>query len=78
MTVRELEQRVEALEKEVRRLNASLEARRNGDGKGWLAAVERFAGDADLLSIFEEAKKLRAKSRERAQRESTARRKRRP
>jgi len=66
MTIKELETRVAALEQEVRRLNETLETKVNGNGKNWVAAVERFAGDEGLLSGFAEAQKLREKDRERA------------
>jgi hypothetical protein len=65
MTVKELERRVEALEKEVRRLNESLHTQNNGD-KSLLAAVEKFAGDEGLLNVIAAGQKLREQDRQRA------------
>ncbi len=74
MTVKELERRVEALEKEVRRLNESLDAKNNGD-KSLLAAVEKFAGDEGLLSVIAEGQKLREQDRQRARNRAAKNRK---
>jgi hypothetical protein len=68
MTVKELEQRVIALERQVKELSTELAATRGGRNKNWLAAVEKYAGDEDLLSIFADAQKLREKDRQRARR----------
>jgi hypothetical protein len=66
MTVKELEQRVVALEQEVQRLRNELQATKPSDNRGWLATVEKFAGDEHLLAVFAEAQKLREKERVRA------------
>jgi len=66
MTVKELEQRVAALEQEVQFLKGALQS--NGTHPDWVAAVEKFAGDEDLQSVFAEARKLRERSRQRARR----------
>lgn len=74
MTVKELEQRVVALEQEVQRLNDVLTQR---NGKSWVAAVEKFAGDEGLLSVMAEAQKLREKDRQRARKRAGQSRRRR-
>jgi len=75
MTVKELEQRVTALEEQVRRLNGEVAAAKSGRNKDWLASIEKYAGDEDLLSIFREAQKLREKDRRKAPLRPSARRK---
>ena len=62
MTVKELEQRVIALEKEVIRLKNE---RLLGEGRApdWRRAVEQFRGDEDVLAVLGEAMKLREKER---------------
>ena len=57
-----LEKRVETLEAQV----AELRAARPGQPKDWRSAVAKYAGDADLQSIFTEAMKLRDADRKRA------------
>jgi hypothetical protein len=59
MTVKELEQRVVALEQEVKELKA---ASSNGL-PGWKRAVQEFRGDEDVLAVLREAMKLREKDR---------------
>ena len=75
MTVKELEQRVMALERQVQRLSSQVQATKATGGKGWLAAVEEFAGDEDLLSIFADAQKLREQDRKRTRSRKVAPRK---
>lgn len=77
MTVKELEQRVAALEQEVRQLRDDLTSKDQGNGQSWVAAVEKFAGDKDLQSVFAEARKLREKDRERARQRAAKPRRRR-
>jgi hypothetical protein len=62
MTVKELEQRVIALEKEVTRLKNE---RLNGEERppDWRRAVAKFRGDEDVLAVLREAMKLREKER---------------
>ena len=62
MTVKELEQRVIALEKEVIRLK---DERLLGEGRApdWRRAVKQFRGDEDVLAVLREAMKLREKER---------------
>ena len=75
MTVKELEARVVALEREVQRLRHELAAKGNGGQKNWRAAIDRFAGDEGLLAIFKDAKKLREADRKRTKRQLAGRRK---
>jgi len=65
MTVKELEQRVTALEEQVKRLSGEVAATRVGRNKNWLAWVEKYAGDEEFLSMFAEAQKLREADRRR-------------
>ena len=74
MSVKELEQRIEVLEAQVRELQSERTATA-GRVKDWRAAVEKYAGDEGLLSVFAEAQKLREKDRERARRRHTGKRK---
>jgi hypothetical protein len=75
MTVKELEQRVIALEEQVNRLTDQLASSAASRNKSWLAAVEKYAGDEDLLSIFAGAQKLREKDRQKARCRTSAQRK---
>jgi len=63
MSVKELEQRVAALERQVKQLQAERTAAQNGKRRGWEAAVEKFKGDEDILAVLAEAMKLREKER---------------
>ena len=56
-----LKKRVEALEAQVAELRA-----KRGRAKDWRSAVAKYAGDADLASIFAEAMRLRQIDRKRA------------
>jgi hypothetical protein len=58
-----LKKRVERLEAQVADLQTALAVSKNGD---WRRAVEKYAGDADLLAVFAEAKKLREAERKAA------------
>ncbi|HZL88006.1 MAG TPA: hypothetical protein VFB96_06480 [Pirellulaceae bacterium] len=64
-----LEKRVESLEAQV----AELRAARPGKPKDWRSAVAKYAGDADLQSIFVEAMRLRDADRKRAKKYNTRR-----
>jgi hypothetical protein len=74
MTVKELEERVIALEQQVKRLTNEVEATRTKHTRNWRAAVEKYAGDEDLLSIFADAQKLREQDRQRTRGRSPSRR----
>lgn len=75
MSVKELEKRVVALEQQVARLTSDLAATKTGRTKNWLAAVEKYTGDEDLLAVFAEAQKLREQDRKRARNRQSAARK---
>ncbi len=62
-----LEQRVTALEAELRRLQESTEGSRAVSKDDWKLAVKKYAGDKDLRAVFAEAKKLREADRKRNQ-----------
>jgi len=63
MTVKELEQRIIALEKEVSRLKNE---RLLGEDRApdWRRAVEKCRGDEDLLAVIREGIKVREKDRQ--------------
>jgi hypothetical protein len=61
-----LEQRVEAIEAELARLRAPAQGVHDIPPNGWRLAIDKYAGDEDLLSIFSEAQKLREADRRRA------------
>ena len=65
MTVKELEKRVIALEKEVMRLKNE---RLLGDDRApdWRRAVENSRGDEDVLAVIREGMKFRDKDRQAA------------
>jgi hypothetical protein len=75
MTVKELERRIAALEQQVKKLGSELAATNISHNRDWLATVEKYAGDEDLLSIFADAQKLREKDRQRARSRGASRRK---
>jgi hypothetical protein len=58
-----LKERVERLESQLSKLQTSMQRER---GKDWRRAVEKYAGDDDLLAVFSEAMKLREADRRRA------------
>ena len=75
MTVKELEQRVSALERELQELRDQVATRKSGPNQRWLESVKKFTGDEDLLSIFRDAQKLREADRKKARLRPSARRK---
>lgn len=75
MTVKELERRLVELERQVKELSTQAVTAKKGPNKDWLATVEKFAGDEDLLSIFADAMKLREVDRKKARRRPSAQRK---
>jgi hypothetical protein len=62
MTVKELEQRIIALEREIQQLKRERLAQTNGM-PAWQRAVEEYRGDEDVLAVLREAMKLREKER---------------
>jgi hypothetical protein len=75
MSVKELEQRVIVLEREVQRLSAELASAKTEWGKDWRRAVDKYKGDEDLLAVFAEAQKLREQDRKRARKRYAGKRK---
>lgn len=65
-----LKERVARLEAEVAELRAALNQDKRPD---WRRAVEKYAGDEDLLAVFAEAQKLREAERKKV-RQSRSRR----
>jgi hypothetical protein len=63
MTLKELEQRVTALEQRVRQLQDEV-ARRNGSKPDWRRAVQECRGDEDLFAVIREGMKVREKDRQ--------------
>jgi hypothetical protein len=63
MTVKELEQRILALEKQVRQLRAERGAAASARRNDWEVVVDKFKGDEHLLAVFAEAMKVREKER---------------
>jgi hypothetical protein len=61
MTIKELEQRIVALEQQVQKLQA--ERGSNGKPFDWLAWVEKYQNDEGLLAVIREGMKLREKER---------------
>ena len=62
----DLGKRVAALESRVTELQEEVRSARPPQQKDWRRAVEKYAGDADLQSVFTEAMKLREADRKRA------------
>lgn len=63
-----LESRVSDLESQVEKLSHELRTVNGRKEKNWQRAVEKYAGDSDLQSIFSEAMKLREADRRRGRR----------
>ena len=63
MTVKELEQRLTALERQVRQLQEKVAAG-NGKKPDWRRAIDECRGDADLLAVIREGMKVREKDRQ--------------
>ena len=73
MVVQDLKRRVEQLEEQVAKIQSTLVANGTARKKDWRRAVEKYAGDADLLAVFAEAKKLRNAERKEARQDRTRR-----
>jgi len=65
MSVNELEQRVLALEHQVRQLQQARESAPNRT-HNWQATVEKFKNDEHILAVLSEAMKAREKERKAA------------
>jgi hypothetical protein len=66
MSRQDLGKRLAALESRVTELQEEVRSARSGRQKDWRRAVEKYAGDEDLQSVFAEAMKLRDADRKRA------------
>jgi hypothetical protein len=64
MSINLLEKRVARLEEQMKQLQEDDEPC-GQSAKSWRRAIEKFAGDEDLQSIFAEAQKLRELDRKR-------------
>lgn len=69
-----VEERLNTLESQVAQLQNALVVSQRGEAKDWRRAVQKYAGDADLQSIFAAAMKLRDADRKQA-RQGKSRRK---
>ena len=67
-----LGKRVAALESRVTQLQEEVRLARPPKQKDWRRAVEKYAGDADLQSVFAEAMKLREADRKRTRKPARA------
>jgi hypothetical protein len=68
----DLAKRVATLESQVMELQEQLRSVQPRKQKDWRRAVEKYAGDADVQSVFAEALKLRDADRKRARRKPPA------
>jgi hypothetical protein len=68
----DLRSRVEQLEAQMAQVQAVLF--RPGEAKNWRQAVEKYAGDADLLAVFAAGQKLREADRKKRKAGQTRRR----
>lgn len=59
-----LEQRLATLESQFQELRNERNGRSDVPPTGWRHAVEKYADDADLLSVFSDALKLREENRQ--------------
>ncbi len=66
MSHQDLGKRLAALESRVTELQEEVLSAGPGKQKDWRRAVEKYAGDEDLQSVFTEAMKLRDAERKRA------------
>jgi predicted component of type VI protein secretion system len=60
----DLQSRVQKLEAQMAQVQAAM--LRPGQIKTWRQAVDKYAGDSDLLAVFAAAKKLREADRKKA------------
>ena len=69
----DLAKRVATLESQVTELQEQVRSARPQRRKDWRRAVEKYAGDADLQSVFSDAMKLREADRKRTRTSAPAR-----
>jgi DNA-binding protein H-NS len=63
MTVKELEQRVIELERQVEKLQRARTVERADRGFDWERVVDEYKNDKDILAVLSDAMKLREKER---------------
>jgi hypothetical protein len=63
MTVKELEQRVIELERQVEKLKSARAVERKDRGFDWERVVDEYKNDKDILAVLSDAMKLREKER---------------
>ncbi len=73
MAAQNLARRVDQLESQIAQLQAEVRSVKECEKPSWQRAVERFAGDEDLLEIFSNAMKLREAERKKAHAKPRAR-----
>jgi hypothetical protein len=73
MSRQDIGKRLAALESRVTELQEEIRSSHPPRQKDWRRAVEKYAGDADLQSVFAEAMKLRDADRKRARKPARAR-----
>ena len=71
MSSRTLEQRLATLESQFQELKDELCSAPRAPATGWRQAVEKYADDIDLQSIFSDAQKLREADRRRGRARQT-------
>lgn len=71
MATVDLEKRVALLETRFAQMQAALLQSKSSNVKDWRRAVEKYAGDEDLLAVFAEARKLRDAERRAARQKRT-------
>ena len=78
MSVKELEQRVLALERQLKQLQESHAAAPRPVRRNWEATVEQFKNDEHVLAVLDEAMKSRERERKAARKGRTAPRRKKP
>lgn len=73
MATQDLEKRISALETQFAELQSTFVAANPTTKKNWRRAVEKYAGDQDLLAVFAEARKLRKANRKKGRQSRTRR-----
>jgi hypothetical protein len=73
MAEHDLQERLAQLESQVAAIQSALRGNGARGQKNWRRAVEKYAGDPDLLAVFGEAKKLRDSERKQVRRSSSRR-----